>query len=51
MMDDLRIMHVTPYAIGYDLEAVINMNIAKLERRYTDGFDADRSMNRREGDR
>ena len=51
MMDDLRIMYVTSYAIGYDLEAVMNMNISKLDRRYPDGFDADRSMNRMEGDR
>jgi NTP pyrophosphatase (non-canonical NTP hydrolase) len=31
---------------GYNLSDIFNMNIAKLKKRYPDGFDADRSVNR-----
>lgn len=41
---------VTAYAIGYDLETVLRMNVDKLRKRYPDGFDAERSQNREEGD-
>lgn len=41
---------VTAHAIGYDLETVLEMNIEKLRNRYPDGFDADRSLHREEGD-
>lgn len=34
--------------IGYDLEAVMAMNVAKLERRYPAGFDPLLSINREE---
>lgn len=37
-------------AIGYDLESIFEMNIAKLKARYPDGFETERSQNRREGD-
>lgn len=37
-------------AIGYDLETVMRMNIEKLYARYPDGFEVDRSVNRKEGD-
>lgn len=33
-------------AIGFDLETVMKMNIAKLQERYPDGFEASRSLNR-----
>lgn len=33
-------------AIGYDLQDIAVMNIAKLSRRYPDGFDPERSKNR-----
>lgn len=39
---------VTAYAIGYDLEDVLKMNVQKLKERYPDGFDAERSNNRKE---
>lgn len=41
---------VASYAIGYDLEKVLAMNVEKLRKRYPDGFSADRSIHREEGD-
>lgn len=41
---------VSAYAIGYDLETIIATNIAKLEARYPEGFDTEKSQNRVEGD-
>lgn len=41
---------VTAFAIGYDLEAVLQMNVDKLRKRYPDGFDTERSQHREEGD-
>lgn len=41
---------VAAYAIGYDLETICQMNIDKLRARYPEGFDAELSMNRKEGD-
>lgn len=41
---------VTAHAIGYDLETILTMNIAKLLKRYPNGFEAARSLNRAEGD-
>ena len=40
----------TATAIGYDLEKIMQMNIDKLMKRYPDGFSADRSQNREDGD-
>lgn len=37
-------------AIGYDLETVFQMNIEKLKTRYPNGFEVERSLNRKEGD-
>ena len=37
-------------AIGYDLEDIMMMNVDKLRTRYPDGFESDRSVNRKEGD-
>lgn len=34
--------------IGYPLEKVMEMNIEKLQKRYPDGFSADKSINRGE---
>lgn len=34
--------------IGYDLESIMQMNIEKLKRRYPQGFDKERSLNRSE---
>lgn len=37
-------------AIGLDLETVLQMNVNKLRGRYPAGFDAERSLNRKEND-
>lgn len=37
-------------AIGYSMNEVMLMNIKKLQKRYPDGFDSDRSQHRVEGD-
>lgn len=41
---------VSAYAIGYDLETIMQMNVDKLRKRYPDGFDSDLSQHRKEGD-
>lgn len=33
-------------AIGYSLDAIMRMNVQKLEKRYPDGFEVERSLNR-----
>lgn len=38
------------YALGTDLENVMEINIAKLKKRYPDGFDSYNSLHRKEGD-
>ena len=40
----------TATAIGYDLETILQANIDKLKARYPEGFTADRSMHRKNGD-
>ena len=37
-------------AMGWDLEDVARMNIDKLKERYPEGFEAERSLHRKEGD-
>lgn len=37
-------------AIGVDMETIMKMNIEKLRKRYPEGFSADRSLHREEGD-
>ena len=41
---------VTAHLIGYDLESIFEMNVNKLLERYPEGFDAEKSVNRQEGD-
>ena len=41
---------VGAYAIGYDLEKILQMNVDKLKARYPDGFSTDRSLHRAEND-
>lgn len=41
---------VAAYSIGYDLETVFQMNVDKLRNRYPNGFEAERSLHRQEGD-
>ena len=40
----------TATAIGYDLETILQNNIDKLKARYPEGFTAERSMHRTNGD-
>ena len=37
-------------ANGWTLDEIAQMNIDKLRKRYPDGFNAERSINRKEGD-
>lgn len=37
-------------ACGWTLEEIAQMNIEKLMARYPDGFEAERSLHRKEGD-
>lgn len=37
-------------AHGWDLDRIMQMNIDKLKKRYPEGFEVDRSLNREEGD-
>lgn len=41
---------VAAYAIGYDLETILQMNVDKLKERYPNGFEAEKSLHRKEGD-
>lgn len=41
---------VSADALGYSLEQILQMNIDKLRKRYPDGFEAERSVNREDGD-
>lgn len=41
---------VGAYAIGYDLETIMQMNVDKLKARYPNGFEVERSLNRAKGD-
>ena len=41
---------VSAQALGYNLETIFKMNIAKLEARYPNGFEVQKSENRVEGD-
>lgn len=37
-------------AIGYSLEDIFRMNVEKLRERYPNGFEADKSINRKDGE-
>lgn len=41
---------VSADAIGYDLETIFKKNIEKLNKRYPNGFDAEKSVHRSAGD-
>lgn len=41
---------LSAYAMGYDLETILQMNVDKLRKRYPNGFEAERSLHRQEGD-
>lgn len=38
----------TATALGYDLEEIMGANIEKLKKRYPEGFDSEKSVNRTE---
>lgn len=38
------------YAIGYDLETILQMNVDKLRARYPDGFEKEKSLHRKPED-
>lgn len=48
--DCLWYIAILARGIGYDLDDIAEMNKAKLRKRYPDGFDAEKSLNRAEGD-
>lgn len=39
---------ISAKAIGYDLDIIFQMNVDKLWKRYPNGFEADRSIHRKE---
>ncbi len=41
---------VSAYALGYDLESILQMNINKLKARYPEGFDSNHSIYRSKND-
>ena len=41
---------LTAYAIGFDMDTIMERNVEKLKKRYPEGFSAERSRNREEGD-
>lgn len=41
---------ISANALGYDLETIFKKNIDKLDKRYPDGFDPEKSVNRADGD-
>lgn len=41
---------ISAYALGYELEDILQMNVDKLRKRYPDGFTAQRSLYRENGD-
>lgn len=48
--DILWYVAVAADALGIDLDTIAEMNVLKLRDRYPDGFDAERSQHRKEGD-
>ena len=41
---------MSAYAIGYDLESIFKINIEKLKKRYPNGFESEKSLNRDKND-
>ncbi len=39
----------TAYALGYDLEDILQRNIDKLQKRYPEGFSIEDSIHRKDG--
>ena len=41
---------VSAYCLGFTLEDIFRINVEKLRKRYPEGFDAEHSIHRKEGD-
>lgn len=41
---------ISAYALGYELEDILQMNVDKLRKRYPSGFDIAKSLHRQNGD-
>ena len=41
---------ISANALGFDLETIMQMNVDKLKARYPDGFKAENSIERKDGD-
>jgi len=41
---------ITAEGLGYDLESIMQMNIDKLRKRYPQGFEKEKSLNRKDED-
>lgn len=50
LADCLRALMVACLTINADLDDLMDLNIEKLEKRYPDGFETERSLHREEGD-
>lgn len=48
--DVLWYLAVLAKGLGYDLDEIAEMNKTKLRKRYTDGFEVEKSIHRAEGD-
>ena len=48
--DCLWYIAVAAESLGYDLDDIFQMNVDKLKARYPNGFEAERSLHREEGD-
>lgn len=44
--DILWYVAIMSKGIGYTLDEIMTMNVEKLKKRYPDGFDSDKSVNR-----
>lgn len=48
--DCLWYLAILAKGAGYTLDEIAEMNVTKLRKRYPDGFETDKSLNRSEGD-
>ena len=50
LCDVYNYLHVSASALEIDVDTILQMNVDKLKARYPAGFEAERSVNRKEGD-
>lgn len=48
--DALWYLAVAAKGIGYDLDDIAKINVEKLQKRYPNGFDSEKSQKRKKGD-